>query len=93
MRSRIQCTPAYELSAEISRTDYGHNFKLISFVPTARRPNDHVQFQALLSQAELKAFRDLINQALDAESQNVVGHGDGGPCRSSVEIIAQGTNQ
>jgi len=61
----IQSTPAYELSADIIPTPYGHNLKLISFVPSARRPEEQVKFQGLFSSAELTALRDCINRALD----------------------------
>jgi hypothetical protein len=64
MRALIQATEAYELSVGITPTAYGHNLKLISLVPNARRPEDHVQFQGLLSTVELGALRDSINQAL-----------------------------
>jgi len=73
MRSLIQTTLAYELSADITRTSYGHNFKLISFVPTARHPNDHVKFQGLFSSAELTALRDCINRALDVAQPSSSG--------------------
>jgi len=65
MRSLIQATPAYELSLDITPTAYGHNLRLLSFVPTARRPEDHVQFQAVFSTDELTALRDSINQVLN----------------------------
>ena len=64
MRSLIQATPAYERSLDITPTAYGHDLRLLSFVPTARRPEDHVQFQGVFSTAELTALRDSINQAL-----------------------------
>jgi len=64
MRSLIQATPAYELSADIIPTPYGHSLKLISFVPTARHPNEHVKFQGLFSSAELTALRQCIDLAL-----------------------------
>ena len=65
MRSLIQATPAYELSLDISHTAYGHHLRLISFVPTARHPEDHIQCQGVFSTAELAALRDSINQALN----------------------------
>ena len=65
MRALIQSTPAYELSADITPTAHGHNFRLISFVPKARRPEEQVRFQATCSQAELLALSDLNNQALE----------------------------
>ena len=70
MRAIIQSTPAYELSADITPTAHGHNFRLISFVPTARRPEEQVRFQATCSQAELVALRDLINEALETCSHS-----------------------
>ncbi len=65
MRSIIQATPAYELSADIIPTPYGHHLQLISLVPLARRPEEQVKFQGLFSSAELTALRDCINRALD----------------------------
>jgi len=64
MRSTIQSSPAYELSVDISTTAHGHSLKLISFVPTARHPEDQVKFQGVFSTAELKSLRDALNQAL-----------------------------
>jgi hypothetical protein len=64
MRSLIQATPAYELSVDVANTAYGHRLRFISYVPTARRPEDHVKFQGLFSSAELQSLRDSINQAL-----------------------------
>jgi hypothetical protein len=68
MRSLIQSTPAYELSADIASSRLGHSLRFISFVPTARRPEEHVKLQALLSTAELRALRALLDQALEAAS-------------------------
>jgi hypothetical protein len=64
MRSLIQATSAYELSVDITTSDYGHSLRLISFVPTARRPDDHVKFQGVFSTAELKSLRDALSKAL-----------------------------
>ena len=63
MRSLIQATPAYELSVDIATSAHGHSLRLISFVPTARRPEDQVKFQGVFSTAELKSLRDALNQA------------------------------
>lgn len=68
MRSLIQSTPAYELSADIASSRLGHSLRLISFVPTARRPEEHVKFQAVLSTVELRALRALLDQALEVAS-------------------------
>jgi hypothetical protein len=67
MRSLIQATPAYELSVDIATSAHGHSLRLISFVPTARRPEDHVKFQSVFSTAELKSLRDALNQVLEAD--------------------------
>lgn len=64
MRSRIQATPAYELSIDIATSAHGHNIRLISFVPTARRPEEQVKFQGVFNTTELTALRDALNQAL-----------------------------
>jgi hypothetical protein len=68
MRSLIQATPAYELSVDVATSAHGHSLQLISFVPTARRPEDHVKFQGVFSTAELKSLRDALNQVLEADS-------------------------
>ena len=64
MRSVIQTNPSYELSIDITHTNHGHSLKFISFVRTARRPEDQVQYQALMSTTELKALRDAIEMEL-----------------------------
>ena len=66
MRSLIQANPAYEFSIEITTLAPGHSLRLISFVPTARRPEDQVRFQAVFSTAELESLRDALNEALEA---------------------------
>jgi hypothetical protein len=72
MRSTIQATPAYELSIDITTSAQGHSLKLISFVPTARRPEDQVKFQGLFSTAELKSLGEALNQALAREADRVI---------------------
>jgi len=67
MQATIQSSPAFELRADLTRTEYGHHLQLFSFIPIARAPEQQVRFQGLLSDAELRAFRDLINRALDAQ--------------------------
>jgi hypothetical protein len=68
MRSLIQATPAYELSVDIATTPHWHSLRLISFVPTARRPEDHVKFQGVFNTAEITALRDVLDQALQADA-------------------------
>ena len=72
MRSLIQATPAYELSVDIATSAHGHSLRLISFVPTARRPEDQVKFQGVFSTAELKSLRDALNQALAPEADRII---------------------
>ena len=72
MRSLIQATPAYELSVDIATSAHGHSLRLISFVPTARRPEDQVKFQGVFSTAELKSLRDALNQALTPEADRLI---------------------
>ena len=72
MRSLIQATPAYELSIDLNTTPLGHSLRLISFVPTARRPEHQVKFQGVFSTAELKALRDALNQSLEIDSSKLM---------------------
>jgi hypothetical protein len=72
MRSLIQTTPAYEVSVDIATTAHGHNLRLISFVPTARRPEDQIKFQGVFSTLELKSLRDALNQALAPEADRLI---------------------
>ena len=72
MRSLIQATPAYELSVDLTTTPLGHSLRLISFVPTARRPEEQVKFQGVFTTAEIKALRDALNQALATEGDRLI---------------------
>jgi hypothetical protein len=64
MRSLIQATSAYELSIDLTTTTLGHSLRLISFVPTARRPEEQVKFQGVFTTAEIEALRNALNQLL-----------------------------
>lgn len=72
MRSFIQATPAYELSVDITTSAHGHSLRLISYVPTARRPENQVKFHGMFSTAELKSLRDALNQALAPEVDRLI---------------------
>ncbi len=90
MRSRIQATSAYELSVDIATSAHGHSIRLISFVPTARRPEDQVKFQGIFNTAELTALRDALNQALGGMTlveENGVGQ------RSRPLVVLSGESQ
>ena len=58
--------PAYELRAEIRHTPYGHHIRLLSFIPSARRPEEQVKFEGLLSTDQLRGLRDLIDLEIGA---------------------------
>jgi hypothetical protein len=66
MRSLIQDSPAYQLSIDIASTPLGHSLRLISFVPTARRPEEQVKFQGNFSVEELTTLGAAVEQALAA---------------------------
>lgn len=68
MQAIIQSSPAFELHADLTRTEHGHSLKLISFVPSARRPEQQVKFQGLFTETELRTLRDLIDQAMEARA-------------------------
>ena len=65
MQATFQQTPCWQLDARIGQTPYGHHLVISSFVPTARRPEHQVKFQATLSADELRRLRDVIDQALE----------------------------
>ena len=65
MHAIIQSTPAWHLRASITPIcGDQHHLMVTSFVPTARRPQEHVRWQAQLSVDELRCLRDVIDQAL-----------------------------
>jgi hypothetical protein len=90
MRSRIQATPAYELSVDIATSAHGHSIRLISFVPTARRPEEQVKFQGVFNTAELTALRNALNQALGG--MTLVEEIDVGQ-RSRPSVVLSGDSQ
>lgn len=71
MRSLVQATAAYELSVDVATSAHGHSLRLISFVPSARRPEEQVKFRGLFSTAELTLLRDAVNQVLAADSSRL----------------------
>ena len=65
MRSLIQCTEAFELSASISQHEpVGYHLKLIGFIPSAIHPEEQVRFQGIFSKIELEALRDFLDAAI-----------------------------
>ena len=65
MRSIVQCTDAFELSASVTNHEpYGFNFQLISFIPSANRPEEYTRFQGQFSQIELIALRNFLDKAI-----------------------------
>ena len=66
VQATLLSEPAYELRAEIRHTQYGHHVRFLSFVPSARRPEQQVKFEGLFSADQLRALRDLINQKIGA---------------------------
>lgn len=65
MQAVIQASPAFQLKASVTSTHHGHHLLITSLVPHARRPAEHVCWQAMLSDTELRALRDVIDQALE----------------------------
>ena len=66
VQATLLSEPAYELRAEIRCTPYGHHVRFLSFVPSARRPEEQVKFQGLFSADQLRALRDLIDREIRA---------------------------
>lgn len=66
MKATIIDTPAHRLDVSLERGAHGTSFKLITFVPHARRPEEQVKFQATLSDTELKNFQKVLSEAVAA---------------------------
>ena len=65
MRSLIQCTEAFELSASISQQgSFVYHFKLIGFIPSANHPEEQVRFQGMFTKTELQALKDFLDAAI-----------------------------
>lgn len=64
MKTIIQDTPAYQLVLDLEQTNYGVNVRFISFVPTARRPEEQVKLQLVLSLEELDQIQKAIQKVL-----------------------------
>ena len=64
VRAILLSGPAYALTAEIRTTAHGHNLQLLSFVPSARRPEEQVRYQGLFSTDQLRSLRDLIDREI-----------------------------
>jgi len=74
MKALIQATPAYALSVEINTTTHGHQFKLVGYVPTARRPEEQTKFSGLFSSDDLRVLGDLIQRTLGAAAGSSTPH-------------------
>ena len=66
VQAKLLSGPAYELRAEIRHTPYGHHIRLLSFIPSARRPEEQVKFEGLFSTDQLRALRNLIDLEIGA---------------------------
>ena len=60
VQAKLLSGPAYELRAEKRHTPYDHHIRLLSFIPSARRPKEQVKFEGLFSTDQLRGLRDLI---------------------------------
>lgn len=64
VRATIQETPAHRLDVSLERGAYGTHLMLITFVPTARNPEEQVKFQTTLSDTELRNFEKVLSAAV-----------------------------
>lgn len=74
MRTLIQDSPAYQLLADLTSTPHGACLRLVSFVPTARRPEEQTRFQGMFTPDELRALYAAIGdhiQSSGAERMHV----------------------
>ena len=63
--TRFQSIDNYQLALTIRPTVYGHHLKFSSFVPTARRPQEQLRFQLLLTRQEMQALHQALGRALE----------------------------
>lgn len=64
MKTTLQSGPAYRLDVSLERGAYGTVLKLLSYMPLAKNPGEHVQFQTTLSDDELKNFQKVLTEAV-----------------------------
>jgi len=63
----FQSSESWQLEAVIKPVQGNQHHLLInSLVPTARRPQHHVQFSSILTAEELRRLRSVIDDALGA---------------------------
>jgi hypothetical protein len=65
-RQTIQQTEAWRLDVELIETQWGATVRFISFVPTARRPEEQVKLQLNLSQNELERLQKFLSDTVAA---------------------------
>ena len=70
MQCTFQSTPAWQLDVQVNATPYGHHLVISSFVPTARRPEQHVQFSGTFSGDDLRVLRGTLDEALMGAHDN-----------------------
>ncbi len=63
--TRFQSIDNYQLALTIRPTPYGHRLKFSSLVPTARRPQEQLRFQLLLTWQEMQALHQALGRALE----------------------------
>ena len=63
-RHTIQQTEAWRLDAELIETKHGATVRFISFVPSARRPEEQVKFQLHLTHDELERLQKFFSAAV-----------------------------
>lgn len=63
-RQTIQQSEAWRLDADVIETSTGVTVRFISFVPTARRPEEQVKLQLNLTRAELDTLQKFLAHAV-----------------------------
>jgi hypothetical protein len=65
MQAIIQSTPAWQLRASVQPVCHDqHHLMVTRSVPSDRRGEEFVRWQAVFTADELRALRDVIDQAL-----------------------------
>jgi hypothetical protein len=56
--------PSYVLAVRLTKSKHGNNLRLVSIMPGARRPEEQVKFQCVLTDVELNTVQKVLSEAV-----------------------------
>lgn len=93
MRTLIQNSPAYQLLADLTSTPHGACLRLVSYVPTARRPEEQTRFQGVFTLDELRALYTAIGDHIHSAGAERMQAPSSCPLDSRAEPQTQACNE